>query len=129
VPEFVGTFPRDNIPTTTRRPASFIVNTDSSNEPGEHWVAIYLTKNNKAEYFDSFGLPPLHRDLTEFIHEHAKNGVKYNNICIQHPLSTTCGKFCLKYVQWRSMGYTMNDFLSNFSRNNLRKNDKLLFSI
>jgi len=58
---FLGAFPKDKLP-KTRKPCGLIINTDSSNNPGEHWVAIY-TDNNCSEYFDSFGLPPLQEEI------------------------------------------------------------------
>jgi hypothetical protein len=53
---FIGTFPRDLLPKKQikKRPCALIVNTDDSTNPGQHWLAIYLDKNNNAEYLDSF---------------------------------------------------------------------------
>jgi hypothetical protein len=35
-PQFKGTNPRDLLPTINRLPACVVINTDRSNEPGEH---------------------------------------------------------------------------------------------
>ena len=37
---------------------AYIINTDNSDKPGEHWVTLYF-KDDKAIYFDSYGQPPL----------------------------------------------------------------------
>ena len=46
---------------------AYIVNTDKSDQPGEHWIAIYFYNDKKAFYFDSYGIPPLHNDITTFL--------------------------------------------------------------
>ena len=33
---------------------SFIINMSSSNNPGSHFVSIFILSDNEAEYFDSF---------------------------------------------------------------------------
>jgi hypothetical protein len=32
-----------------------VVNLDEKNEPGSHWVAIYIPDPSTARYFDSYG--------------------------------------------------------------------------
>jgi len=82
---FIGVFPRDKLPLKLKRPCGLVINTDSAQEPGEHWVAIYLLRNGKGEYFDPFGLPPLHKDLTKFMYKQSPKGWLYSNVGIQHP--------------------------------------------
>ena len=36
---------------------AYIVNTDLSEDVGEHWVAVYF-RGNRAIYFDSYGMSP-----------------------------------------------------------------------
>ena len=36
---------------------AYIVNTDLSDDPGEHWTAVYF-RDDRVIYFDSYGLPP-----------------------------------------------------------------------
>ena len=49
----VGDFPADQLP-TKEFPGAYIVNTDTSTQPGQHWVAFFTTKEG-TECFDSFG--------------------------------------------------------------------------
>ena len=58
--QFLGVYAINHIPDKHQRPCSLIVNTDPCTAPGEHWVAIFLNNDLTGEYFDSFGLPPLH---------------------------------------------------------------------
>src|SRR5690348_8792308 len=99
---FKGTFPRDQIPHIKQRPAGFVINTDSAAEPGEHWVSIFLSHKGKGEYFDSFGLPPLHIDLVNYLNTNCPNGWTWNNITLQDPEDSSCGKFCQKFIKARA---------------------------
>jgi len=119
---FLGTFPRDRLPTVIkRRPSGIIVNTDTSNEPGEHWVAIYLCRDGCAEYFDSFGLPPLHKEIIAFLNDH-NEGWDYNRVTLQDVSSDTCGIYAALYILKRLNGYSKHEFLSLFTKR-VRVND------
>ena len=48
----VGVFAADQLP-TKEFPGGYIVNTDTSSQPGQHWVAFFTTKEG-TECFDSF---------------------------------------------------------------------------
>ena len=39
-------------------PIAYVINSDTSDKKGEHWVVVYFDKNRRGEYFDSYGLPP-----------------------------------------------------------------------
>ena len=56
---FRGVFPADKLPTVPYWRVfsdAYIVNTDPTGEPGEHWLAIW-TRNRVCEVFDSYSLP------------------------------------------------------------------------
>ena len=36
-------------------PSAYVINSDPSSKPGEHWVAVYFDKRGRGEYFDSYG--------------------------------------------------------------------------
>lgn len=121
---FIGVFPRNNLPSNLSSSANaLIINTDSSSEPGEHWVAIYI-ENKKGEYFDSFGLPPLHTDFIKFLNNQCDSWI-YNSCTIQHYKSKSCGKFCINFIKTRLKGDSYSKFISKFSVN-LKKNEELL---
>ena len=73
-------------------PKPFVVNTDSMELPGTHWIAIYLSKQMKGEFFDSYGKHPIHYNnyFSDFMN---RNGVQweYNNIQLQSAFSSVCG--------------------------------------
>lgn len=51
---------RDTLPSKPRKIECAVLNLDTSNNSGTHWVA-YAKQNDYVEYFDSFGnlKPPL----------------------------------------------------------------------
>ena len=67
---FGGVYPRDLLPRTLDGKA-IVINTDPHDQPGAHWVCVYLN-SPVVEYFDSYGLPPMHRDIQDFIARHGK---------------------------------------------------------
>jgi len=51
--DFHGVYPRDRLPRTVDYPSSYVLNTDTSKRPGEHWVAVYFDSLRRGSYFDS----------------------------------------------------------------------------
>lgn len=126
VPSFEGVFPRNMLPSTNHRPCSFIFNTDSSHEPGEHWNAIILLPKGYGEFFNSFGLPPLHDDVQVYMSRMCPNGFKYNHQTLQHPYSQVCGLYCADYIHTRMETNTsFRKFLGVYT-SNLKLNDQLV---
>lgn len=99
-----------------KRPCSFIINTDNSSLPGQHWFAIYIPKKGECEYFDSYGLPPRNLEVYLFFKKHNFKW-KYNKIHLQSNTSSSCGKFCVIFIAYRSKGLSLLDFISLFTKN------------
>ena len=57
IQHFRGVFMRNTLPNVPNVQEVGIVNLDSSNGVGTHWVC-YSKKNEECYYFDSFGLDP-----------------------------------------------------------------------
>lgn len=111
--DFNGVFPGDMLP-TDRRPGFYVANTDPHNLPGKHWVAFYIPQNGVMEYWDSYGFEP--PDIFQtFLTDTFKRSRKF----IQHPLSSTCGQYCIFYILQRHKGYTLQEIVSYFSVNTL----------
>lgn len=75
-----------------------IVNLDTSNHGGTHWVA-YVKKNNYVYYYDSFGnlKPPL--ELKKYF---TNCKILYNYESNQTYDSVNCGHLCLKFIKEKS---------------------------
>ena len=99
VPDFIGVFPLDKIPTKiVKYPSNFIANTHTANLPGEHWLAVHCTSQGVVHAFDPFGIyyPKRLRDiLTRMSHPHP---VLYNTHRYQNVLEDTCGYYCIAWL-------------------------------
>jgi hypothetical protein len=124
-PNFIGVYPRDRLPKVNRTPVGLVINTDTSAEPGEHWVAIYLD-DATGEYFDSFGERPAFEEIYNFLEKHCPGGWKYNAFALQGLSSTVCGQHCIFYLRMRLMGRSFSDVLNFLARNNPALNDSLV---
>lgn len=95
IPYFRGVYMRDTLPKKPRRIECAILNLDTSDNPGTHWVA-YVKLNNYCEYFDSFGnlRPPL--ELTHYLNGFS---IIYNYDKFQSYNSVNCGHLCIKFLR------------------------------
>ena len=102
---FLGVFPADKapIPSNQTPPFAFVVNTDPSDKPGAHWVAVYkASRKAKLEFFDSFGLPlSLYPSLTHLIPP-SPSDYEYNHHSFQSLNSRVCGFYSLAYIYLRA---------------------------
>ena len=75
--------------------ALFIDNLEPSYMSGSHWVSTYV-KDGVINYFDSFGMPPF-QEIVD--HAERKNlTLLHQNRQIQNLYTTTCGYFCLYFL-------------------------------
>ena len=122
---FCGVLPIDELKKFKfRKPCSLIINTDESNKPGEHWIALFINKNGNLEYFDSYGIKPFKKEIYQFIKKHRMKLI-YNKKKIQNSASINCGKFCLLFLLLRTRGFTMKKIIKLFINN---KNNDLLIN-
>lgn len=86
---------RDELPRGgPRNTESAIVNLDTTNGKGTHWVT-YKKSGNTVKYFDSFGLrPPI--ELENYFGPNVK--IDYNYKRKQNFNSVVCGHLCLKFL-------------------------------
>ena len=126
---FRGVFACDQLPTRyVPRPSAFVVNTDPSNKPGQHWVAIYITQNGEGEYFDSYGQRPTLPPIKSFLKKNATS-TTYNHRPLQGPLSAVCGQYTIFFLlQWYrglSMSKIIRLFSSDKMDNDIAVNDSI----
>ena len=96
-------------------PTCLIANTDPTNKPGKHWVAMYLESPGVCEFFDSYGRAPA-GTFACFLQNYTSD-VNFNAIRIQGPLSNSCGPYCIYYLCARIRGRTMKSIVGDFSMN------------
>lgn len=94
MPNFRGVYMRDSLPKLPKINECAIVNLDSSDNLGTHWVA-YVKKGINVNYFDAFGnlRPPL--ELLKYF-----DGCKilYNRRRYQDWETPYCGHYCLLFL-------------------------------
>ena len=121
---FKGVFSCDNMPIETT-PYCFIVNTEPSNEPGDHWLALWVDKES-VEFFDTYGRNPWNSMFSPLFSSfvgHRK--CMYNTVVLEGVFSKTCGEFSIYYISLRCAGFTFEEILNSFSVNVI-VNDKLV---
>ena len=125
---FMGCFASNQLPSfPSSFPKSMIINTDTANSSGEHWVALVLKKKS-CFYFDSFGLPILNDNILNFVSE-IYNKVSYTDVCIQNVFSDYCGKFCIAFIKHVHSKYSYHTFINQFNFVKLYKNDSIVENI
>lgn len=98
---FLGVYSLDKLPVHLPSPPyRFIVNTHTSNLPGEHWLAVSGEKTGKIYVFDPMGFfyPPL---LVQYLAKLRKPLI-FNKTAYQSPSSRECGQYCLSWLQLRN---------------------------
>lgn len=86
---------RNTLPMKLNRNESAIVNLDSSDGPGTHWVA-YKKRNNLVTYFDSYGTLPPPKELVTYFNNSSL--IQYNYNRYQPYNSVKCGHLCLAFL-------------------------------
>ena len=99
-------------PITEKKPSVCIINTDPCDEPGSHWVAVFIKSNSEAELFDSYGLLSLSEELVTKLKTFSH--VEFNTTTLQG-FSTVCGQYCLVYLLLRSRGFSLKKIVKLLS--------------
>lgn len=129
-PSFRGVFSRDTLPHRVERyPCVYVVNTDVSYRPGQHWVAIILRNSSYGVFFDSFGRTPEEwgREFKDFMDFHVYR-YDHFDVQIQSIDSSYCGLFVLAFIFLTvCASLSMDQFKSLFDAN-VYKNDEIVYS-
>lgn len=107
---FHGVFPLNITPTYSSSNFAFTMNTDTSNLPGTHWIAV-LVRDNVGYVFNTFGLPPPLK-LKNWLNQHCHKW-SCNTRIIQSYTSNLCGYFCLHFMYFAFMPYLQNVLFSD----------------
>lgn len=113
---FKGVFACDSLPIQFSLPAAFVINLSPHDEPGSHWVAIYISEIGTAYYFDSFGFKVQNYFIKRFLRMHSTKLI-CNQRQLQHISSTKCGKFCCVFVAVVLKNIPITRFLNKFGVN------------
>ena len=114
---------RDESVPHNHQQALFIYNLEPVYMSGSHWVATFV-KGNVINYFDSFGMPPFQEIVDHAIRE--KMTLVHQNNQIQNMFTTTCGYFCLYFLDRQNKGSSYYDLLKVFDIHDTIKNEKFI---
>ena len=109
-PLFQGVYSVDTLPP---RPRLLVCNTDPSTKPGTHWIAIYVDKSGRGEYFDSFGRAP-QREFKDYMNEHCRVWT-FNKKQLQSVISSFCGFYCCFFCMFRCRSIDMTAIVKHFT--------------
>jgi len=112
---FAGVFSRDQLPEILANGYFYVVNSSKHNEPGEHWLGIYVN-DNEIEFMDSFAKVPEAYGL------HIEYPIAMNARQLQSNDSVTCGYYVMYFLYFRSLGISFACILNTF-QDDTYKND------
>ena len=118
---FNGVYSRNNLPNKIKK-GTYVINLDEYENTGTHWVSLFV-KANKVIYFDSFGVEHIPKEINKFI---GNKKIKANIFRIQAYDSIMCGYFCIEFINHMLKGKTLSDYTNLFSRNDFKKNDRVI---
>ena len=118
---FNGVYSRDHLPKITKKGA-YVINLDVYENTGTHWIALFI-KANEVIYFGSFGTEHIPKEINKFI---GNKKIKANIFRIQAYDSIMCGYFCIEFINYMLKGKTLLDYTNLFSRNDFKKNNRVI---
>lgn len=95
---FDGVFAKNQLPAGSRPNRAFILNTDTSNLPGSHWIAVVVNEN-KAYIFDPLCMIPPPLRLIYWMNQRYQNW-DYNKRQVQPIDSVACGQYCIHFLYY-----------------------------
>ena len=131
-PRFNVAYSRDNLPEI--KDGAYKINLDEYSDIGTHWVALCAqNNNNKAIYFDSFGVECIPKEIKTFINRFFSSTLHNKNIIasifrIQAYNSIMCRYFCIVFIDFMLARKTLTEYTNLFSPNNFKKNDIMILN-
>ena len=117
-PIFRGVFASDQLPKEkdVRPRSAYIVNVDTHDKPGSHWISIFVEKD-QCQVFDSYGLPIKWYKPSPFVKWTFKHydDVSSNKGQLQATDSNTCGRV----REFKSANFKGRFFILNFESTDL----------
>ena len=90
-----------------------------------------MQNNNNANYFDSFGVEHIPKEIRAFINNNNNNNNKNiitNIFRIQAYDSIMCGYCCIGFIDFMLTGKTIIEYTNLFSPNNFKKDGSIILN-
>jgi hypothetical protein len=94
IKNFRGVFMRDDLPDSPKKNECGVINLDSINSGGTHWIS-YIKNNHRVRYFDSYGKL---RPFSTFLKYMKNCEITYNTKNYQRNHTYNCGHLCIKFL-------------------------------
>lgn len=127
---FIGVYAEDQLPCAkiNRNKFCLVFNTQPSTQPGEHWIAVFISKeadgSHRITYFDSLGKPPRAYNIINFLKKYSSTWT-YNPHRLQGP-TRVCAQYVIMFLGHVCRKRTFESFLNIFSRDRV-SNDRIVF--
>ena len=74
--QFKGVYSKDEVEALQQenRPSAYVFNTRPSSVQFGHWIGIYIQRNGRAVFFDSFGRSPADLGFSNFLDNTPRHG-------------------------------------------------------
>jgi hypothetical protein len=111
----------------TRYPLCLCVNNQTSSEPGEHWVGIFVPNpSGPLEFFCSYGIGmSFYADYFKKFAKRMKYDIVENDRCLQSVNSNVCGLYVIYFLFKRANKCPLKCIYAPFS-NNVIRNDAIV---
>ena len=86
--------------------------THDSDQPGEHWVTMYV--DEIGDYFDPYRQQLQHAEFPNFMNELCSQWSPNDHI-LRSPISTVCGQCCVAFLMFRCRNISMHAFARLFT--------------
>ena len=98
------------------------MNIDPSDEPGEHWLGVWLNDKDSVESYDSYAMPPHYysKHIQHFVRRPILQDTPW---ALQEYDSSTCGDYALYFLTMRAKGQHIPSVMKQFSRHDYVNND------
>jgi hypothetical protein len=105
---------------------AFVVNTDASDRPGEHWIAILISSQGHVYWFDSYGFTPgFYGKMFNRFCNMFSNITWSNPHMLQSTVTDVCGEYVVMFIYLSHIGMTPEEIVSLFTINLPHENDRL----
>jgi hypothetical protein len=108
---FIGAVARDEVK-HVKYPSCMVINNEPRSKSGGHWFALYYSADQKAYFFDSYGLPPSYHRLENFIQK-TSNDWTWNKKRLQGS-SEYCGYYSILFCLYKARNKEREFFFKFF---------------
>ena len=119
-PKFNSVYSRNNLPKI--KDGAYVINLDEYESIETHWITLYVHDNN-VNYFDSFGVEHIPKEVINFI---GNKNVKIRIYRIQVYDSIMCQYFFIGFIDFILKGKSLLDYKNLLSPNDYEKNGKII---